>query len=235
MFLSLSRPLLFGLLLASIASAVTAVAVYAALSDTQRASGVISAASAPATTPTPTPAPTSTPTPGPPIFAWGSNVNGQLGDASSTDRLTPVQVIGLTGAAAIAGGTSYSVAVKTGGTLWVWGGNEYGDNPAQVGGATGFEAAAAGWRLRMALKSDGTLWAWGNNNHGQLGDGSTTDSWTNPVQVTGLTGVVAFDAGRHSETHALAVKSDGTVWAWGENFAGQLGEGTTNIRSAPSR
>ena len=75
----------------------------------------------------------------------------------------------------------------------------------------------------LAVKSDGTVWAWGYNAYGQLGDGTTTERHA-PVQVSGLTDVVAVAGGY---MHSLAVKSDGTVWAWGDDLVGQLGDGTT--------
>jgi alpha-tubulin suppressor-like RCC1 family protein len=90
-------------------------------------------------------------------------------------------------------------------------------------------AVAAGPTHTLSLKSDGTVWAWGNNSSGQLGDGTTTIR-TAPVQVSGLTRVVAVAAGR---THSLALKDDGTVWAWGDNSAGELGDGTTVPRLRP--
>ena len=84
----------------------------------------------------------------------------------------------------------------------------------------------------VALKNDGTVWAWGRNNYGQLGDGTTTDSDT-PVQAGGsspLSGIIAIAAG---ESHTLALKNDGTVWAWGRNYYGQLGDGTTTDSDTP--
>jgi hypothetical protein len=102
-------------------------------------------------------------------------------------------------------------------------------------------AIAAGWYHNLAVKSDGTVWAWGANWDGQLGNG-TTNLATTPVQVKGLNGVgfltdvVALAAGQEINTvhdHTLALKSDGTVWAWGANGAGQLGDGTANNRTTP--
>ena len=88
---------------------------------------------------------------------------------------------------------------------------------------------AGGGEHSIALKSDGTVWAWGNNWVGQLGDGTTSHRST-PVQVSGLSGVIAIAGGGY---HSIALKSDGTVWAWGWNEYGQLGDGTTSHRSTP--
>jgi phage baseplate assembly protein gpV len=88
---------------------------------------------------------------------------------------------------------------------------------------------AAGGEHSLALRSDGTVWAWGYNGYGELGNGTTTDSSV-PVEVQGLTNVVAIAAGLY---HSLALRSDGTVWAWGENYYGQLGNGTTTDSSVP--
>jgi alpha-tubulin suppressor-like RCC1 family protein len=173
------------------------------------------------------------------VWAWGSNTSGQLGDGSTTGRLTPVQVSELMGAAAIAGGFSHSLALKSDGTVWAWGDNNYGQlgdgsatqrkTPVQVSGLTGVVAVAGGDIHSLALKSDGTVWAWGANYSGTLGDGTTTNR-TTPVEVSGLTGVVAI-AGYYA--HSLALKSDGTVWAWGLNEDGQLGDGSTTDRWTP--
>ena len=90
--------------------------------------------------------------------------------------------------------------------------------PVPVSGLTGVVAIAAGGHHSLAVKSDGTVWAWGCNDYGQLGDGTTTNRLT-PVQTSGLAGV-GFTAIAAGGAHSLAVKSDGTVWAWGWNAGG---------------
>jgi len=176
------------------------------------------------------------------VQAWGMNGNSELGDGTTTNRSTPVQVSGLTGATAISAGSGFSLAIKGSGassTIQAWGSNSFGQlgdgtttnrsKPVQVSGLTGVTAAAAGTCYSIALMTNGTVRAWGRNNYGQLGSGTTTDSVT-PVQVSGLTGVTAIAVG---ESHSLALKSDGTVWAWGLNNYGQLGDGTTANRLVP--
>jgi alpha-tubulin suppressor-like RCC1 family protein len=177
------------------------------------------------------------------VAAWGSNREGQLGDGTTTNSSTPVQVHGLSGVtAAIAGGEDHSVALRSDGTVWAWGGNLYGQlgdgtttnssTPVQVRGLSGVTAVAAGDYCSVALRSDGTVWAWGFNANGQLGDGTTTSSST-PVRVQGLSGVTAIAAEAPAAYHVMALRSDGTVWAWGSNAGGQLGDGTRTTRFTP--
>ena len=168
------------------------------------------------------------------VWAWGYNTDGELGNNSTTNSFVPVQVSGLTGVTAISGGQMNAYALKSDGTVWSWGNNSYGQLgngtttqssvPVQVTGLTGMTAVAgAGGNFAYALKSDGTLWAWGRNISGQLGNNSIVDSNV-PVQVSGLTGVIAVSGGGSS---GYAVKSDGTVWSWGLNSVGQLGNNST--------
>lgn len=162
------------------------------------------------------------------VWAWGRNDNYQVSRESPADPvLTPVQVSGLSGVVAVAGGSDCSLALKNDGTVWIWG----RDNavPVQVSGLSNVVAVAAGYSHRLALKSDGTVWAWGSNYWGELGDGTTVQRDT-PVRVSGLNGMVALAAGGR---HSLAVKNDGTVWAWGWNEYGQLGDGTTALHATP--
>ena len=179
------------------------------------------------------------------VWAWGYNRYGRLGDGSTTQRDTPVQVSGLSGVIAVAGGWAHSLALKSDGTVWAWGFNEYGQlgdgtsgefegksTPVQVIGLSGVIAIAGGEEHSLALKSDGTVWAWGSNGDNQLGDGThgELESKSTPVQVISLSGVIAIAGG---EDHSLALKSDGTVWAWGYNGSGRLGDGTTDARLTP--
>ncbi len=167
------------------------------------------------------------------LWAWGANGAGQLGDGTTTGRLTPIQI--LTGVAAVAARADHTLALKTDGSLWAWGANGFGQlgdgtttgrsTPIQI--LTGVAAVSAGSGHTLALKTDGSLWAWGGNGFGVLGDGTTTNRYT-PVQV--LTGVAAVAAGG---SHTLALKTDGSLWAWGVNWSGQVGDGTTTDRSRP--
>ena len=171
-------------------------------------------------------------------WAWGQNVYGQLGDGTTSQRNAPVRVGGLSsGVQDIAAGHSHSLALKSDGTVWAWGKNEYrqlGDGtttdrsaPVQVGGLSDVKAISSGGQHGLALKSDDTLWAWGKNQFGELGDGTTTNRST-PVQV--LSEVKAVAGG---QLYTLALKKDGTVLAWGRNNFGQLGTGTTTDSSTP--
>ncbi len=188
------------------------------------------------------------------VKAWGFNNYGQLGDASTTQRDSPVSVSSLSGVTAIACGGYHSLAMKSNGTVWGWGNGSYGQvgngandisdsTPVQVSNLTGVTAIAAGFYHSLALKSNGTVWAWGRNNYGQLGDGLTGEGYDSnvPVQVVGptsgtyLTGIIAIAAGGTGNvgegSHSLALRSDGTVWAWGWNYYGQLGDGYSGASS----
>jgi alpha-tubulin suppressor-like RCC1 family protein len=172
-------------------------------------------------------------------WAWGQGGYGQLGDGTTTSRVLPVIVGGVTGVRAVAAGSFHSLALLADGTVRAWGAGtngQLGDGttiwrswPVVVSGLSSVVALAAGASHSVAVKADGTVWAWGSNSAGQLGDGTTTQRLT-PVQVAGLTGVLAVAAGGST---TLAVKADGTVWAWGNNGNGQLGDGTTTSRLLP--
>jgi alpha-tubulin suppressor-like RCC1 family protein len=177
------------------------------------------------------------------VWAWGSNLLGELGDGSTTNRSTPVQVAGLTGVTQVAAGQEFSLALRSDGTVWAWGGNGAGQlgrgtvtarevTAAPVSGLAGVTKIAAGCGFSLALRSDGTVWAWGFNNVGQLGIGGTASSVV-PVKITGVSQVTAIAAGFDS---AVAVVAGGaSVWAWGGNDSGQLGDGTLAGRATPVR
>jgi alpha-tubulin suppressor-like RCC1 family protein len=185
------------------------------------------------------------------VFTWGLNSNGQLGDNTVISKNAPVQVNGLgpgSGIVAIAAGGSHSLALKADGTVWAWGLNtngQLGDGttiqklvPFQVSPLTGLISSvgiAAGVSHSLAINYDGTLFAWGLNTSGQLGSGPSIQQ-TSPVPVlnsTGsgqLSGSMAVAAGT---SHSLMLSTDGTVYAWGLNTSGQLGDGTTTSRNIP--
>jgi len=174
------------------------------------------------------------------LWAWGWNTYGELGDGTNGDSNVPVQVSSVTAITAISGGESYSLAMKNDSTVWAWGYNYYGqlgngtntdsNVPVQVSSLTGIIAIAGGRVHSLALKNDGTVWAWGYNADGQLGNGTNADSNV-PVQVSSLTGIIAIAGGR--EFHSLALKNDGTVWAWGDNYYGEIGNGSNTNSNVP--
>jgi probable HAF family extracellular repeat protein len=189
------------------------------------------------------------------LWTWGRNTSGQLGTGSTDDTSHPVpaRVPGLQKAKDTAASSAHSIAALEDGTVWTWGSNIYGELggagdisytptsvPVQVkapngaGYLTGVTAVAAAdgstGRFSMALRSDGTVWTWGYNVFGILATGSTEDYLTTPRPVVGpdgtgtLTGIVAIAPN-------LALRSDGTVWAWGAGSQGELGTGTAPQRS----
>jgi alpha-tubulin suppressor-like RCC1 family protein len=182
-------------------------------------------------------------------ISWDANRNGQLGDGTTTTRLTPVRVLGvggvgyLSGVAKVAAGAAFTLALKSDGTVYGWGTNLEGElgngnkttslTPVQAG-VSNITDLAAGYWLSLALKSDGTVWAWGQNDMGQLGNGTTQalTGISTPAAVSGLSSVTAIHAGA---SFGVALKSDGTVWAWGENASGQLGNSTISNSSTPVR
>jgi len=180
------------------------------------------------------------------VYSWGQNTKGQLGNGSTIGRMAPIIVSGLSGVKEVAAGIRSSYALKEDGTLWAWGMNENGqlgdgttDNrslPVQITGIDGSIAAmSSGVGYHMLAATDrGEVWAWGLNTSGELGLGSgdTSTQKNVPVRVPGLTDVVAVAAGGW---HSLALKADGTVWAWGNNEFGSLGDGTLTNGNVPKK
>jgi alpha-tubulin suppressor-like RCC1 family protein len=192
------------------------------------------------------------------VLSWGVNTTNALGRTTggggqspaavtnlsdpSTSKVVAISTGGMSGVA-----TSFAVKADTDKTLWGWGSGTNGklgdgvttgqSTPTQVlkgpspGTAlTGVVAVSAGVQHTLALTSSGDVWAWGSRTSGALGDGSTSTYTAYAQQVSGLTGIVAVSAGNQ---HSLALKSDGTLYSWGANASGQLGDGTTTQRTAP--
>lgn len=179
------------------------------------------------------------------LWAWGNNGDGQLGLGNTTSRSVPVQVGALSDWAQVsAGGNNHTLAVKTDGTLWAWGDNsilgKLGDgtttkrsSPVQIGALSDWAQVSAGHPSSFAIKTNGTLWAWGGNANGQLGTNNQT-AYSSPVQVGALSDWAQVSSGGLStEAFTLAVKTNGTLWAWGDNSFGQLGLGSTTSYSSP--
>jgi alpha-tubulin suppressor-like RCC1 family protein len=176
------------------------------------------------------------------LWSWGFNNNGQLGDNTRTSKGSPVQTIaGGTNWRQVAAGVYHTAAIKTDGTLWSWGVNnngQLGDNtttdkssPVQtIAGGTNWRQVAACNYYTAAIKTDGTLWLWGYNNNGQLGDNTTTAK-SSPVQT--ITGGNNWRQVSGGASHTAAIKTDGTLWSWGFNGNGRLGDNTTTDKSSP--
>jgi alpha-tubulin suppressor-like RCC1 family protein len=169
------------------------------------------------------------------VWAWGYNDDGELGDGKRKDRLTPFKIPRLSGVKAIAAGSHHSVALKNDGTVWAWGGQDKGNRslrPRRLAGLTHIVAISAGGWYSLALKDDGTVWAWGSIANGDEDDKTMNEVIRKPVQIKGLADITGIAAGMW---HALALKKDGTVWAWGRNYYGALGDGTETSRRVPVR
>jgi alpha-tubulin suppressor-like RCC1 family protein len=173
--------------------------------------------------------------------AWGQNLYRQLGSGSfNAYSSVPVAVRNLQFVTAVAAGGRHSLALLADGTVMAWGANSYGqlgdgtstlrETPVPVPGLSGVKAIAAGASHSLALLTNGTVMAWGNDESGQLGNGSMSEAVETPVPVKGLSGVKAIAAGA---SHSLALLTNGTVMAWGENESGQLGNGGTKSSSVP--
>ncbi len=166
-------------------------------------------------------------------WCWGNNGSGQLGDGTNNATSIPAQVSGLgSNVVDVVAGPFRTCARKADGTLWCWGGGSSLPPPAHVSAlGANVVQVAVGVDHRCARKADGTLWCWGGNSKGQLGDGTTTDRPSSPIQVGALGASVADVAALFLAT--CARKTDGTLWCWGDNRSGQLGDGTTTDRSSP--
>jgi alpha-tubulin suppressor-like RCC1 family protein len=183
-------------------------------------------------------------------WGWGDGANGRLGNNGTADQSSPVSVIGgFTDWIQISGGGQHTLAIRANGTAWAWGeasNGRLGDNTivdksspvSVVGGFTDWVQISAGGSQgsnhghSLAIRANGTAWAWGFNDNGQLGIGSIFDGGrSSPVSVVGgFTDWVQISAG---EVHSVAIRANGTAWAWGRNSSGQLGNNGTVSRASP--
>jgi alpha-tubulin suppressor-like RCC1 family protein len=189
------------------------------------------------------------------IFAWGFNGNGELGDGTTTNRLSPTLIslsglqVGETIQTVIAG-SYHSLAVTTNNRVYTWGANGYG----QLGSGTtlnrvtptviAFSGLQVGETIQniiagnfhfLVVTSNSRLFVWGYNGNGQLGDGSTTNR-TSPILIS-MSGLQVGETIQNvgaGAYHSLALTSNGRLFAWGNNGSGQLGDGTIISKSTPT-
>jgi alpha-tubulin suppressor-like RCC1 family protein len=166
------------------------------------------------------------------LWIWGNAFNGRLGTNNLLSRSSPVQTIsGGTNWRSINASFEHTAAIKTDGTLWLWGGGNYGkignnstinrSSPVQtISGGTNWKSVSLAAAHTAAIKTDGTLWLWGYNGNGRLG---TSDfvSRSSPVQT--ISGGTDWKGVSIGLIHSAAIKTDGTLWTWGSNSDGQLG------------
>jgi len=176
------------------------------------------------------------------LWAWGINAFGALGTDDVIYYSSPVQeVSNSTTWSSVSAGDEHSAAIKTDGTLWSWGrGNSaqlgvgdivcYSSPVQEVSSSTNWSSVSAGDNYSVAIKTDGTLWSWGTNTYGQLGTGNITASSSPRQEVSSSTTWSSVSSGG---THTSAIKTDGTLWGWGNNTLGRLGINNTIWASSP--
>jgi alpha-tubulin suppressor-like RCC1 family protein len=174
------------------------------------------------------------------VWAWGDNWYGQLGDGTTTVRKTPVQVGVVSQVASVSAGGNFSLALQKDGTVWAWGANyncQLADGtrnsrsaPERIVGLNSIKAIAAGNSHAVALSNDGTVWEWGAQRPTNAGFPDSNSICPSIEKVKGLSNIAAIGAG---SSHSLALGTDGAVWAWGSNYAGQLGGATLATSRLP--
>ncbi len=179
------------------------------------------------------------------LWGWGDNFQGQLGIGTTTASgvRIPTQIGTDSDWKTISSTYNHTLAIKTNGTLWAWGRNDYtgqlGDgtiinklSPVQIGTATNWSSISAGDHHSMAIKTDGTLWTWGNNDEGQFGTNNTSGSLI-PLNISATAaGIITYKFVSCGAFHTLAIRTDGTLWATGINTDGQIGDGTNTNRTS---
>jgi len=189
------------------------------------------------------------------LYAWGANGRGQLGDGTTINRSSPVQIGALTSWVQVSAGSGHTAAIRTDGTLWLWGynrngqlglnvsGNNYNFNaenrssPTQIGALSNWVQVKAGAQHTAAVKTDGTLWTWGSNSSGQLGigvsgQGSAAQNRSSPVQVGSLTNWAQVAAGN---IHTAALTTGGALFTWGSGQYGRTGHNSSESYYSPKQ
>jgi alpha-tubulin suppressor-like RCC1 family protein len=179
------------------------------------------------------------------VWTWGRNTVGAIGDNTTNDIYTPVTTFaGGTNWKQVGCGYNITSAIKTDGTLWTWGFNDRGQlgvnntttrrTPVTTfAGGTNWKQVAGGSSHTLAIKTDGTLWVWGSNDFGVLGINQNISS-TRCTPVTTFAGGTNWkQVASDKKSHTAAIKTDGTLWIWGRNIYGELGNNTIINRSTP--
>jgi alpha-tubulin suppressor-like RCC1 family protein len=176
------------------------------------------------------------------LWVWGTGTSGQLGINAASNRSTPVTTFaGGTNWKQVSGGNTHTAAIKTDGTLWVWGTGTNGrlgtndgtDRPTPVttfAGGNNWKQVECGLNYTAAIKTDGTLWTWGYGTNGELGTNALSSVLTPVTTFAGGTNWKQVSAG---QSYTTAIKTDGTLWAWGQGSNGKLGTNDTINRSTP--
>jgi len=174
------------------------------------------------------------------IKCWGKNNDGQIGDGTTTNATSPTSVLNLSNMNKVSAGGNHACAVADNGTVWCWGrgdGGKLGNGadsdssvPVQVSGISTAIDVSTSDLVNCAILSDRTVQCWGGNGDGQLGNGTTGGSSNVPVAVSGLTSVAKIASGFR---HNCAIRTDNTVWCWGDNDEGKLGDNSTTDRNTP--
>jgi len=175
------------------------------------------------------------------LWVWGNNQYGDLGQNNRTNESSPKQIPGTTWSHA-QGGYNFNSGLKTDGTLWAWGENGVGQlglndvvkysSPVQIPGTTWTNKFHSMGSNMAAIKSDGTGWMWGSNSSGKLGQNSGANAHrSSPVQLPGTNWNTIEGTGQSD--NAVALKTDGTAWAWGNGTHGALGVNNRTVYSSP--
>jgi alpha-tubulin suppressor-like RCC1 family protein len=176
------------------------------------------------------------------LWCWGLNNAGQLGQGDLLDLAAPTRVATDTDWIAVDGGDAFSCALRADASMWCWGGNAWGQvgrgntnratAPVKISGTRAFTTVAVGGYHACALADDGSLWCWGRNSSGQAAGPIAEERVLAPARIGMDADWTMLAAG---DLHTCAIEVDGTLWCWGENGNGQLGQGNTADLAVPTQ